>query len=143
MSVPADPAVLAGLDAWRALAVEQQPTWPDRDALESVSAELAVSPPLVFAGEADALREKLALAQRGEAFLLQGGDCAESFAESNAERIRNKIKTILQMSIVLTYGASMPVVKMGRIAGQYAKPRSSDSGRRDVARLPRRYRQRP
>lgn len=136
MSVPADPAVLAGLDAWRSLPVEQQPTWPDAAALASVTEELSACPPLVFAGEADALREKLALAQRGEAFLLQGGDCAESFAETTAERIRNKIKTILQMSIVLTYGASMPIVKMGRIAGQYAKPRSSDTETRDGVTLP-------
>ena len=136
MSVPADPQVLAGLDAWRQLPVDQQPTWPDAERLSAATAELAAAPPLVFAGEADALREKLALAQRGEAFLLQGGDCAETFAEATAERIRNKIKTILQMSIVLTYGASMPVVKMGRIAGQYAKPRSSDSETRDGVTLP-------
>lgn len=116
--------------------MSQQPTWPDPEALSAVTDELAACPPLVFAGEADALREKLALAQQGKAFLLQGGDCAESFAESNADRIRNKIKTILQMAIVLTYGASMPVVKMGRIAGQYAKPRSSDSETRDGVTLP-------
>ena len=136
MSVPADPAVLAGLDAYRDRPAGQQPTWPDAAVLAEVTAELSAVPPLVFAGEADALREKLALAQRGEAFLLQGGDCAETFAEATAERIRNKIKTILQMSIVLTYGASMPVVKMGRIAGQYAKPRSSDTETRDGVTLP-------
>ncbi|TGO04833.1 class II 3-deoxy-7-phosphoheptulonate synthase [Serinibacter arcticus] len=130
------PELDTDLDSWRALAAEQQPTWPDRDALEAVKSQLAVSPPLVFAGEADNMREKLARAQRGEAFLLQGGDCAESFAEADADRIRNKIKTILQMSIVLTYGASMPIVKMGRIAGQYAKPRSSDSETREGVTLP-------
>ncbi|WP_098470299.1 class II 3-deoxy-7-phosphoheptulonate synthase [Serinibacter salmoneus] len=136
MSVPADPAVLAGLDAWRSLPVRQQPTWPDQTALTAVSERLAASPPLVFAGEADALRDHLAKAQRGEAFLLQGGDCAEVFAEADAGRIRNKIKTILQMAIVLTYGASMPIVKMGRMAGQYAKPRSSDQETRDGVTLP-------
>jgi len=136
VSVPADPVVLAGLDAYRELRAAQQPTWPDSAALAEVTAELSALPPLVFAGEADALREKIALAQRGEAFLLQGGDCAETFAEATAERIRNKIKTILQMSIVLTYGASMPVVKMGRIAGQYAKPRSSDDETRHGVTLP-------
>lgn len=116
--------------------MRQQPTWPDRAALTAASERLAASPPLVFAGEADALRDRLAKAQRGEAFLLQGGDCAEVFAESDAGRIRNKIKTILQMAIVLTYGASMPIVKMGRMAGQYAKPRSSDDETRDGVTLP-------
>ena len=86
--------------------------------------------------QADTLRERLAAAGRGEAFLLQGGDCAETFAEANADRIRNKIRTILQMAVVLTYGASMPVVKMGRMAGQYAKPRSSDAETRDGVTLP-------
>lgn len=116
--------------------MRQQPTWPDQAALTAASERLAASPPLVFAGEADALRDRLAKAQRGEAFLLQGGDCAEVFAESDAGRIRNKIKTILQMAIVLTYGASMPIVKMGRMAGQYAKPRSSDDETRDGVTLP-------
>lgn len=97
---------------------------------------LAALPPLVFAGEADALRAQLAAAGRGEAFLLQGGDCAETFAESTADNIRGKIMTILQMAVVLTYGASLPVIKMGRMAGQYAKPRSADTETRDGVTLP-------
>jgi 3-deoxy-7-phosphoheptulonate synthase len=136
VSVEPDPAVLEGLEAWRSLPVTQQPAWPDRDELERVSARLASLPPLVFAGEADALRAQLAAAGRGEAFLLQGGDCAETFAEATADNIRNKVKTILQMAVVLTYGASLPVIKMGRMAGQYAKPRSSDSETRDGVTLP-------
>jgi 3-deoxy-7-phosphoheptulonate synthase len=93
-------------------------------------------PPLVFAGEADVLTARLAAAGRGEAFVLQGGDCAETFAEAKADTIRNKIKTILQMAAVLTYGASLPVVKLGRMAGQYAKPRSADTETRDGVTLP-------
>ena len=136
MTVLPDPDVLAGLDNWRRLPASQQPTWPDPEALARATAELAASPPLVFAGEADRLRSHLAAAGRGEAFLLQGGDCAETFAEATADRIRNKIKTILQMAIVLTYGASLPVIKMGRMAGQYAKPRSSNDEVRDGVTLP-------
>ena len=101
-----------------------------------MTAELASQPPLVFAGEADRLRTRMAAAGRGEAFVLQGGDCAETFAELTADNIRDKIKTILQMAVVLTYGASMPIVKMGRMAGQYAKPRSSDTETRDGLTLP-------
>ena len=136
MTVLPDPDVVAGLDHWRTLHAGQQPTWPDPDALAVATGELAASPPLVFAGEADRLRDLLGKAGRGEAFLLQGGDCAETFAEATADRIRNKIKTILQMAIVLTYGASLPVIKMGRMAGQYAKPRSSDDEARDGVVLP-------
>ncbi|MDT0164331.1 3-deoxy-7-phosphoheptulonate synthase class II [Actinotalea sp. AC32] len=136
MSVEADPKVLAGLDAWRDLPSRQQPTWPDPGALERATTDLAALPPLVFAGEADVLTAHLAAAGRGEAFLLQGGDCAETFAEATADNIRNKIKTILQMAVVLTYGGSLPVVKMGRMAGQYAKPRSSDDETRDGVTLP-------
>ena len=127
MSVEPEPGVLAGLDAWRALPAEQQPAWPDAEALAAVGAQLAALPPMVFAGEADLLTDRLASAGRGEAFVLQGGDCAETFAEATADTIRNKIKTILQMAAVLTYGASLPVVKLGRMAGQYAKPRSADT----------------
>ena len=123
----------------------QQPTWPDADGAGARQApRLRSMPPLVFAGEADVLREHLAAAGRGEAFVLQGGDCAETFAEATADRIRNKIKTILQMAVVLTYGALMPVIKIGRMAGQYAKPRSSDTETRDgvdAARVPGRHRQ--
>lgn len=136
MSVPADPQVLRGLEQWRQLPAAQQPAWPDAAELREVYEELAASPPLVFAGEADELRAALALAGQGEAFLLQGGDCAETFAESTADIIRNKVRTILQMAVVLTYGASLPIVKMGRMAGQYAKPRSSDVEERDGVSLP-------
>ncbi|MBO1750578.1 3-deoxy-7-phosphoheptulonate synthase class II [Actinotalea sp. BY-33] len=136
MSVAPDPALVAGLDSWRSMQARQQPAWPDAAAVEQVSRELSALPPLVFAGEADVLTARLAAAGRGEAFLLQGGDCAETFAEATADNIRNKIKTILQMAVVLTYGASLPVIKMGRMAGQYAKPRSSDDETRDGVTLP-------
>jgi 3-deoxy-7-phosphoheptulonate synthase len=134
--VLADPAVVAGLDYWRTLPIKQQPAWPDPEAVGAASAEIASLPPLVFAGEVDLLRERLARAARGEAFLLQGGDCAETFAGATAEQIRNRVKTILQMAVVLTYGASMPIVKMGRMAGQFAKPRSSDTETRGDVTLP-------
>ncbi|MCR2825737.1 3-deoxy-7-phosphoheptulonate synthase, partial [Microbacterium sp. zg.Y909] len=94
------------LDAWRALPIKQQPLWTDPDAVAAVSSEIATLPPLVFAGEVDNLRERLARAASGNAFLLQGGDCAETFAGATAEQIRNRIKTVLQMAVVLTYGAS-------------------------------------
>lgn len=134
--VHADPAVVAGLDNWRTLPIKQQPQWPDQAAVAAASAELATLPPLVFAGEVDMLRDRLARAARGEAFLLQGGDCAETFAGATADQIRNRVKTILQMAVVLTYGASMPVIKMGRMAGQFAKPRSSDTETRGDVTLP-------
>ncbi|MCV2396468.1 3-deoxy-7-phosphoheptulonate synthase class II [Actinotalea sp. M2MS4P-6] len=136
MSVEPEPGLLEGLEVWRTLAVRQQPDWPDPQAVKEAAAQLACEPPLVFAGEADVLTERLAAAQRGEAFLLQGGDCAETFADVTADNIRNKIKTILQMAVVLTYGASLPIVKMGRMAGQYAKPRSSNFETRDGVTLP-------
>jgi 3-deoxy-7-phosphoheptulonate synthase len=126
----------AGLDLWRDLPAAQQPEWPDRDVLAEVGRELATYPPLVFAGECDELKARLAAAARGEAFLLQGGDCAETFAEATADRIRNKVKTILQMAVVLTYGASLPIVKVGRMAGQYSKPRSSGMETRAGVSLP-------
>jgi 3-deoxy-7-phosphoheptulonate synthase len=128
--------VIAGLDYWRTLPIKQQPQWPDADAVAASSAEIATLPPLVFAGEVDILRTRLAEAARGEAFLLQGGDCAETFAGATADQIRNRVKTVLQMAVVLTYGASMPVVKMGRMAGQFAKPRSSDFETRGEVTLP-------
>ncbi len=134
--VLADPAVIAGLDYWRELPIKQQPEWPDAAAVAAASAQLATLPPLVFAGEIDILRERLARVARGEAFLLQGGDCAETFAGATAEQIRNRVKTILQMAVVLTYGASMPIVKMGRMAGQFAKPRSNDLETRGDVTLP-------
>jgi 3-deoxy-7-phosphoheptulonate synthase len=134
--VEADESVIAGLDYWRTLPVKQQPEWPDQGAVEQVSREIASFPPLVFAGEVDNLRSRLAAAARGEAFLLQGGDCAETFAGATADQIRDRVKTVLQMAVVLTYGASMPVIKMGRMAGQFAKPRSSDTETRDGVTLP-------
>jgi 3-deoxy-7-phosphoheptulonate synthase len=124
------------LDHWRTLPIKQQPLWRDADAVAAVSAEIATLPPLVFAGEVDNLRARLAKAASGQAFLLQGGDCAETFAGATAQQIRDRIKTVLQMAVVLTYGASMPVVKMGRMAGQFAKPRSSDTETRGDVTLP-------
>jgi len=126
----------AGVDSFLSCEAKQQPIWPDADALRRVTDRLREVPPLVFAGEADVLREQLAAAGRGDAFVLQGGDCAEVFSEATADRIRNKIKTILQMAVVLTYGASTPIIKIGRMAGQYAKPRSSNDETRDGVTLP-------
>ncbi len=134
--VLADPSVIAGLDYWRTLPIKQQPQWSDAEAVQAASREISTLPPLVFAGEIDVLRERLAAAAEGRAFLLQGGDCAETFAGATADAIRNRVKTVLQMAVVLTYGASMPVVKMGRMAGQFAKPRSSDTETRGDVTLP-------
>jgi 3-deoxy-7-phosphoheptulonate synthase len=116
-----------GLDAWRALPAAQQPIWPAESVLRDVAVTLASRPPLVVASEVDQLRERLAAVARGEAFLLQGGDCAEMFNTSSQADVAGKVRVLLQMAVVLTYGASMPVVKLGRIAGQYAKPRTSDT----------------
>ena len=113
-------------DSWRQRTALQQPSWPDPAAASAAVARLKTSPPLVFAGEARALRDALAKAIEGRAFLLQAGDCVESFNEISTMRIREKLKIMLQMSAVLTYGATLPVVKVGRIAGQYSKPRSDD-----------------
>jgi 3-deoxy-7-phosphoheptulonate synthase len=124
------------VQSWRGLPAAQQPTWPDEDALGTVLCDLAAAPPLVFAGECDQLRTRLASVARGEAFLLQGGDCAESFDAVSADQVRDKIKTLLQMAAVLTYASSVPVVKVGRIAGQYSKPRSQPTERRDGIELP-------
>ena len=124
------------LDTWRDLPIKQQPSWPDAERVADISKQIAALPPLVFAGEVDNLRDRLARAASGGAFLLQGGDCAETFAGATAEQIRNRIKTVLQMAVVLTYGASMPIVKMGRMAGQFAKPRSSDNETRGDVTLP-------
>ena len=135
-NVAVDPQVLAGLDNYVNLAAAQQPTWYSADALAAAKAELTVLPPLVFAGEVDRLRERLATAASGNAFLLQGGDCAETFADATADRIRNRVKTLLQMAVVLMYGSSMPVIKMGRMAGQFAKPRSNDNETRGDVTLP-------
>jgi 3-deoxy-7-phosphoheptulonate synthase len=110
---------------WRDFPALQQPDWPDQAALEHACKQLSVLPPLVFAGEARRLRSALGQVASGRAFLLQAGDCAESFADFTADAIRDKLKVILQMAVVLTYGSGVPVVKLGRIAGQFAKPRSS------------------
>jgi len=115
--------------SWRARPAAQQPVWPDTRALKRVHTQLAALPPLVFAGEARRLTAALAAAAEGRAFLLQAGDCAESFTEFTADGIRDKLRVILQMGVALTYGAGVPVVKVGRIAGQFAKPRSSPTER--------------
>ncbi|MDQ3526824.1 MAG: 3-deoxy-7-phosphoheptulonate synthase class II [Actinomycetota bacterium] len=121
---------------WPDLPARQQPTWPDAPALAEALATLSHYPPLVFAGECDALRNRLAAASRGEAFVLQGGDCAETLSGVTGPNIRDRIKTVLQMAVVLTYGAGMPIVKVGRMAGQFAKPRSVDTETRDGVTLP-------
>ncbi|MBG0829901.1 3-deoxy-7-phosphoheptulonate synthase class II [Planomonospora sp. ID67723] len=123
-------------DSWRRLPAAQQPEWPDRDELKKVVTELEGLPPLVFAGECDSLKADLAAVARGEAFVLQGGDCAETFAGATADAVRNKLKTLLQMAIVLTYAGKVPVVKIGRMAGQFAKPRSSGTETREGVQLP-------
>lgn len=125
-----------GLDDWRSLHIDQQPSWHDHpDYLQTIE-ELNTVPPLVFAGEVDRLRRNLAEVAEGKAFFLQGGDCAETFEGATADRISSRVKTLLQMAVVLTYGASMPVVKMGRMAGQFSKPRSSNTETRDGVTLP-------
>lgn len=125
-----------GLDDWRELPIRQQPNWPDLEQAERVLADIATRPPLVFAGEVDRLRTRLAAASHGEAFVLQGGDCAETFAAATADKTRARVSTVLQMALVLTYGAAMPVVKLGRMAGQFAKPRSKDVETREGITLP-------
>ncbi|MCZ6495210.1 MAG: 3-deoxy-7-phosphoheptulonate synthase class II [Alphaproteobacteria bacterium] len=122
--------------SWREKPILQQPDWPDAAKLAEVEATLANYPPLVFAGEARRLTEQLARVADGKAFLLQGGDCAESFAEFHADNIRDTFRVLLQMAVVLTYGASCPVVKMGRMAGQFAKPRTDDFETQDGVTLP-------
>lgn len=121
---------------WPDLPAAQQPHWPDPAAVARVREQLARVPPLVFAGECDALQQLLADAAAGRAFVLMGGDCAETYAANTAESIRARLKTVLQMAIVLTYGAQLPVVKIGRLAGQYFKPRSALTETRDGVTLP-------
>ncbi|MEM7069723.1 MAG: 3-deoxy-7-phosphoheptulonate synthase class II [Pseudomonadota bacterium] len=123
-------------NSWRSKPIIQVPDYPDKEALNAVEERLASYPPLVFAGEARALKRQLADVAEGRAFLLQGGDCAESFAEHGADNIRDFFRVFLQMSVVLTYAAAKPVVKVGRIAGQFAKPRSSDNETKDDITLP-------
>jgi 3-deoxy-7-phosphoheptulonate synthase len=122
---PLPPDLRARLDDALARPAAQQPDWPDADAVARVRTVLESVPPVVLPPEVDTLRERLAAVANGQAFLLQGGDCAETFQDNTEPHIRATIRTLLQMAIVLTYGASLPVVKVGRIAGQYAKPRSS------------------
>ncbi|MFC1416798.1 class II 3-deoxy-7-phosphoheptulonate synthase [Streptacidiphilus cavernicola] len=136
MTVNVEPDKTGQEFPWQSLPAAQQPEWPDPEALRKSLADLASYPPLVFAGECDQLRTRLAAVARGEAFLLQGGDCAEAFDGVSADQIRNKLKTLLQMAVVLTYAASVPVVKIGRIAGQYSKPRSKSTETRDGVTLP-------
>ena len=121
---------------WRNKERIQMPDYIDTDALNAVESRLSSYPPLVFAGEARSLKAKLAAASRGEAFLLQGGDCAESFDEFNADMLRDTYKVMLQMAVVLTFGAKVPVVKIGRVAGQFAKPRSAATETIDGIELP-------
>jgi 3-deoxy-7-phosphoheptulonate synthase len=120
---------------WPDLPAAQQPPWPDAAELQAAMDELSLLPPLVFAGECDLLAQRLADASQGKAFVLMGGDCAETFAANNAESIRARLKTVLQMSVVLTYAASLPVVKVGRLAGQYFKPRSNPIENRNGVEL--------
>ena len=131
-------------ESWRSKPVVQVPVYADPAALADVEAQIAGFPPLVFAGEARKLKKSLAQVSAGEAFLLQGGDCAESFAEHSADNIRDFFRVFLQMAVVMTYGAAMPVVKVGRIAGQFAKPRSGGTETIDgvvAALLSRRHHQ--
>lgn len=122
--------------SWTSLPAAQQPNYPDRPALERIVSELSRLPPIVTSWEIDELRSRIAKAQRGESFVLQGGDCAESFDECTSENIVAKLKILLQMSLVLLYGLKKPVVRIGRMAGQYAKPRSADTETRDGQTLP-------
>ncbi len=123
-------------ESWRSKPIQQVPTYPDTAKVHEVERTLASYPPLVFAGEARTLEADLARVSEGKAFLLQGGDCAESFAEFTANNIRDTFRVMLQMAVVLTYGAAMPVVKVGRLAGQFAKPRSADTETIDGVTLP-------
>ncbi len=133
---PEPAEVVPSLPALHARGAGQQPAWPDPAALDAAVRRLRGMPPLVFAGECDELKAKLGAVADGKAFLLQGGDCAETFDGVTADNVRNKLRVLLQMAVVLTYAASVPVVKLGRLAGQYAKPRSSDTETRNGVTLP-------
>ncbi|WP_020590077.1 class II 3-deoxy-7-phosphoheptulonate synthase [Desulfobacter curvatus] len=122
--------------SWKNYTALQQPNWPDQKALEKVTEDLALLPPLVFAGEIRTLKGLLAKASRGEAFLLQGGDCSEDFSQVTAPTIRETMKVLLQMAVVMAYAGGKPAIKVGRIAGQFAKPRSSDTETVDGVELP-------
>ncbi|MFT9398927.1 class II 3-deoxy-7-phosphoheptulonate synthase [Acetobacter sp.] len=123
-------------DSWRSFPVKQLPTYPDTNSLNAVEARLSSYPPLVFAGEVRRLRAQLAQAAKGQAFVLQGGACAESFSEFKADVVRDTFRVLLQMAVVLTFGAKVPVIKLGRMAGQFAKPRSSDTETQGGVTLP-------
>ena len=123
-------------DSWKILPAEQQPDWEKSEVYSKVISEISGYPPLVFSGEVRALKQQLGDAAQGNGFLIQGGDCAETFDDFRADSIRDKLKILLQMSVVLTYGASCNVVKLGRIAGQFAKPRSANTETRDGIELP-------
>jgi 3-deoxy-7-phosphoheptulonate synthase len=123
-------------DTWQRKVALQQPDYPDQQELQAALDELSALPPLVTSWEILSLKEQIAQAQAGERFFLQGGDCAESFAECNSDMITNRLKVLLQMSLVLTHGLQKPVIRVGRFAGQYAKPRSSDTETRDGVTLP-------
>lgn len=123
-------------ETWRSKPILQVPEYPDQTALESVESQLATFPPLVFAGEARELKRQLAAVSQGDGFLLQGGDCAESFAEHGPDNIRDFFRVFLQMAVILTFGGGTPVVKLGRIAGQFAKPRSAPTEKQGDVELP-------
>lgn len=123
-------------DSWRNFSINQQPAYPNLDELKNIETKLKALPPLIFAGEARSLKKELAAASLGKSFLLQGGDCAESFLNYSADGIKNMFRVILQMSIILTFAGSIPIVKVGRMAGQFAKPRSSDFEENNGIKLP-------
>ena len=123
-------------DSWRKKTALQMPDYPNLEHLNDVEKEIASFPPLVFVGEAQRLKSSLARVANGEGFLLQGGDCAESFAEFSPNNIRDTFRVLLQMAVVLTFGGGLPVVKVGRLAGQFAKPRSSDVEKQGEIVLP-------
>ena len=121
--------------SWKNFPALQQPSWPNQEGVDNVLANLSLLPPLVFAGEIRSLKQLLAKAVTGDAFLLQGGDCSENFSSVTAPNIRETLKVLLQMAVVLTYAGEKPVIKVGRIAGQFAKPRSSDTETQDDVTL--------
>ena len=122
--------------SWQSRPAAQQPTYADKAALDAVVAELSRLPPIVVSWEVEALKEQIAAAQRGERFVLQGGDCAETFDDCQSDKVAKKLKILLQMSLVLLHGMKKPIVRIGRMAGQYAKPRSADTETRDGIVLP-------
>ena len=122
--------------SWQSRPAQQQPRYTDPAALERAVAQLSRLPPIVVSWEVEALRERLAAAQRGQAFLLQGGDCAETFVDCESDQIAKKLKILLQMSLVLLHGLKKPILRVGRMAGQYAKPRSADTETRAGVTLP-------